>query len=339
MTLQERIDALSALGQSLLQPDELLEAVVLRTYHHNGWFTKENTFQALEAIATHFLDTEALQTWTASYTLGNPQSSRTVGLILAGNIPLVGFHDLLCVFIAGHRAKVKLSDKDKFLLPHLIKMMTAQDERVGAYFEFVDKLEQFDAVIATGSNNSARYFEAYFGKYPHIIRRNRNAVAILDGQESKDQLMALGEDIFQYFGLGCRNVAKIYVPKDYKFDTLLETLHAFNDIVLHNKYKNNFDYNYTLLLLNQVPHYANGCILLTEDEALASRIAQLHYEYYENETDLRAKLEQKQAEIQCIVSSEILEGVATLPFGAAQQPELSDYADGVDTLQFLSDLN
>jgi len=195
-------------------------------------------------------------------------------------------------------------------------------------------LQGLDGVIATGSNNSARYFEAYFGKYPNIIRKNRNAVAILNNKETKEDLAKLGTDIFQYFGLGCRNVAKIYVPEDFDFDQLLEALHEHKEIVMHDKYKNNFDYNYTLIILNSVAHKSNGCILLTEDASLQSRIAQLHYEFYKDEADLNTKLTSVESEIQCVVGQAV-KGWSTIPFGQAQVPGLSDYADGVDTLEFL----
>lgn len=337
MKLSERIDVLGHLGQYLQQGSEQLDAYIQQTYYHNRWFTVENIREAIEAIRTAFLQPAALEKWSAAYPIDTAKP-QNLGLILAGNIPLVGFHDVLCVFIAGHRAKIKLSEKDKFLLKHFVEIMTAQDDRVVPYFEFVERLTDFDAVIATGSNNSARYFDAYFGKYPNIIRRNRNAVAVLSGTETGEQLRALGQDVFQYFGLGCRNVSKLYLPQDYAFEPLLEALHEHNHLVMNDKYKNNFDYGYTLLILNKVPHQANGCILLTEQESLQSRIAQLHYEYYSDQADLAQKLADKREEIQCVVSGTNLTGMATLPFGAAQKPGLTDYADGVDTLAFLTSL-
>ena len=203
----------------------------------------------------------------------------------------------------------------------------------------MDRLEQFDAVIATGSNNSARYFESYFGRYPHIIRRNRNAVAVLTGRESREQLEGIAEDVLAYFGLGCRNVSKLYLPEGYDFDPLLEALHEHKELALHDKYKNNFDYNYTLLILNKIPYRANGCILLVEDPSLQSRIASLHYEYYTNQEVLAKELGSRAEEIQCIVSADELEGFNTVTPGKAQQPGLQEYADGVDTMQFLLGLD
>ena len=199
----------------------------------------------------------------------------------------------------------------------------------------MDRLANFDAVIATGSNNTARYFDQYFGKYPNIIRKNRNAIAVLDGKENESELKALGRDVFQFFGLGCRNVSKVYLPKGYEFEPLLEALHTYNELVLHNKYKNNFDYNYTLLIMNKIPHQSNGCVLMTEDTSLQSRIASLHYEYYEDKDQLQKDLENKKEEIQCAVGRVDLDGISVFPFGKAQQPALMDYADGVDTMEFL----
>ena len=211
MKLKERINALIKLGEHLRRDDdEYLQAVMHRTQYNNAWFTIENQHLAVRAIAKQMLDPGKLEQWLSGYDIPEETRPQTVGLVMAGNIPLVGFHDLLCVFAARHRAMIKLSDKDQYLLPYLLKLLARFDGRTEDYFQVVDKLQGFDAVIATGSNNSARYFEAYFGKYPHIIRRNRNAVAVLDGRESEEELRALGRDVFQYFGLGCRNVAKIY---------------------------------------------------------------------------------------------------------------------------------
>lgn len=338
MTLVERIKALTALGQHLQQEDEYLQAVIKRTEYNNPWFTVENQNTAIQAIATEFLAPDKLQEWLNRYDITEPEIPKTVGLVLAGNIPLVGFHDILCVFVAGHKAKIKLSDKDKFLLPYLLKVLKDIDPRTEAYFKIVPQLKGFDAVIATGSNNSARYFEAYFGKYPNIIRKNRNGIAILDGEESTEELKALGQDVFQYFGLGCRNVSKLYVPRNYNFEPLLESLHEFRSIILHSKYKNNFDYNYALHVLNKAQYMANGCIILVEDASLTSRIASLHYEYYEDNQQLEKAVTARKDEIQCVVSRRSWGDLPSFAFGKAQEPALWDYADGVDTLAFLMEL-
>jgi hypothetical protein len=335
MNLKERIDVLIALGEYLTERDEQLQALVSTSYQQNQWFTEENIYKAITAIKEKFLQKNLIENWLSRYDISENSDKKTVGLVLAGNIPLVGFYDMMCVFLAGHKSKIKLSEKDKILLPHFIKVMENNNPEVANYFEIVERLDNFDAVIATGSNNSARYFEAYFGQFPNIIRKNRNAVAILSGAETPDQLRALGNDVFQYFGLGCRNVSKLYLPQGFDFKPLLEAFHEYNEIVLHNKYKNNFDYNYTLLIMNKIKYEANGCILMTENTSLQSRIAQLHYEYYSSLSDLKEKIIQRMDEIQCVVSETNVSGLDTIPFGKAQSPGLSDYADGVDVMDFL----
>ena len=341
MTLHARIDLLAELGHYLRTGgDEDLEAAIQQSYLENKWFTPENTRLALQAIGEGFLDREKLTAWTSAYAINDrPHPEKSVGLIMAGNIPLVGFHDWLCVFVAGYRAKVKLSTKDQRLLPLLVKKMGNWAFESWEYTEFLlehDRLRDFEAVIATGSNNSARYFEQYFGKYPHLIRRNRNGVAVLNGLETMADLHALGRDIFTYFGLGCRNVSKLYVPHGYHFDTLLEALHEYREIVHHDKYKNNFDYTLTLWLLNQIPYQNNGCLLLREDASLHPRIASVHYEYYDDLHELDQLLAEKKEEIQCVVGHVQLLNLPVLPFGKTQEPGLIDYPDGVDVLDFLT---
>ncbi len=343
MTQRERIELLAELGRYLsLPPDEELEAVVQQAYLANRWFTPENIYSALKAIATAFLAPEHLSAWAARYPMPDPNHpQKTVGVVLAGNIPLVGFHDWLCVFAAGHRALAKLSNKDRFLLPFLVKKMGEWAFDSWEYTEFLEEatlLRDFDAVIATGSNNTTRYFEQYFGKYPHIIRRNRNSIAVLTGYESDDELRALGRDIFTYFGLGCRNVSKIYIPHGYRFDHLLDILAEYREVIQHDKYKNNYDYNLALFLLNGIPHLNNGCLLLREERSLASRIASVHYEYYDELFDLEEQLAEYRDAIQCVVSRVKLRDFRTLPFGTSQQPALDDYADGVDVMAFLAEL-
>lgn len=343
MIYTERLDLLEELGRYLsAAPDDEIQQISRKSYVENPWFTIENIRYALDSIAGAFLDRDRLQRWAAQYPINSTlHPAKTIGLVMAGNIPLVGFHDWLCVFVAGHRAKVKLSDKDKYLLPFLVKKMGDWAFESWEYTEFLDetdRLKGFDAIIATGSNNTARYFEQYFGKYPHIIRRNRNGVAVLDGTENITDLYTLGRDIFTYFGLGCRNVSKLYVPRDYDFTPLLEALHEYRELANHDKYKNNFDYNLTLLLLNQIPYQNNGCLLLREEPALQARIASVHYEYYNDVQHLQTLLETRREEIQCIVGSITVPGFTILPFGKSQEPGLSDYPDGVDVMDFLTRL-
>lgn len=339
MDLQARIAVMARLGRHLLESeDDYLEAVIHRTSAHNPWFTKDNQRQALRAIAERLLQREALEAWAARYPIPEELTGVTVGLVMAGNIPLVGFHDLLCTFIAGHRAQIKLSEKDPYLLPALLQQLRRFDARTTACFDTVQRLSDFQAVIATGSNNSARYFEAYFGKYPHIIRRNRNSVAVLTGRESRDELVRLGQDIFSYFGLGCRNVSKVYLPRGYALDTLLEALHEYRTLILHEKYKHNFDYNFALLTLNKTPFRFNGCLIMTESAALDSRIAMLHYEYYDSIEQVGEALRARADQLQVVVSQHPVPGVEVVPFGKSQCPSLNDYADHVDTMAFLCEL-
>lgn len=338
MKYQDRVAALIELGKHLQQPDEYREAVIHRTYYNNRWFTKENQRMSIQAIADHFLSEEKLSTWLSNYDFPDQTDAKTIGLVMAGNIPLVGFHDVLCTFVAGHKSLIKLSEKDKYLLPALIRQLKIIDERTAQYFEVLERLSGFDAVIATGSNNSARYFEQYFSKYPNIIRKNRNAIAVLDGTESEKELQAFGEDVFQYYGLGCRNVAKLYIPEGYAFEPLLEALHEHREIVLNDKYKNNFDYNYAVLVLNKEKYMANGCIILKENKDISSPIAGLNYEYYQALSEVETEIEERKEEIQLVIAKEGLLSQKTYPFGKAQEPELDDYADGVDTLEFLLNL-
>jgi hypothetical protein len=341
MTYYERLNALVELGKILTPENESLQTIVRKTALHNSWFTEANQWKAIAEIRAAFLQKDKLEAWSEHYFLQNTEGvpSKTVALILAGNIPLVGFHDIISVFLTGHKSLIKLSDKDPFFVPFMIEQLATLNVPIEHYFAISEsRMKDFDAVIATGSNNSARYFDAYFGKYPHIIRKNRNAVGILRGDESHEDLAKLGEDIFTYFGLGCRNVSKIYVPKDYNFHPLLKALHEFNQLVLHDKFKNNFDYQFTLTILNKIQHQANGCIIMVENKAITSPIAMLFYEYYDGFEQLSKDLLERKEEIQCVVSKNKIEGLPCFDFGEAQKPALNDYADGEDTVQFLLQL-
>lgn len=336
----QKIAAWSALGTYIERMEGRLEFVIRQAKVENGWFTVENTKAALHAIRKEYLDAEKLSAWLDQYPTTPTGHSRRIGLILAGNIPLVGFQDVFNVMIAGHHAVIKLSDKDKYLIPHLLKVLTEIEPAYAAAYSVVSQLKDYEAVIATGSNNSARYFEAYFRDVPNIIRRNRNSVGILHGSESIADFEALGEDIFQYFGLGCRNVSKIYVPEGYHFDPFLEALHErFKPLANHTKYRNNFDYNLAFYMLNRTPYYNNGVLILVENPAIASRLALLHYETYTDLDAVRSSLSAKADEVQVVVSQkEIALPVPVRPLGGAQKPTLNDYADGIDTMTFLLDL-
>lgn len=307
-----------------------------RQYEFNSWFTLQQLNYACKSWS-EALTTINLHQWTSAYTL-NKNTTKTIAVIMAGNIPLVGFHDFISVLITGHKVLVKQSHHDKHLLPLLAKYLEFIEPKFKGFIQFTDeKLEDFDAVIATGSNNTARYFDYYFGKYPNIIRNNRNSVAVLTGTETESELSLLGDDIFTYFGLGCRNVSKLFVPKNYNFDLLFQAIYPFKDLINYTKYQNNYDYNKAVYLMSLFKLLENGFLMLKEDPSYASPIATLFYEYYDDLRQLESKLILDADKIQCIVTSNksIKKAVA---FGKTQQPNLCDYADGVDTLAFLQNL-
>lgn len=328
MNLQQRIDLLQNLGQYFKENGTEWQEVKTKAHIANAWFTPAFIDLAVNNICTAFLAPDKLNNWAARYHLDDNVGGKNIGLVMAGNIPLVGFHDFLAIFLSGHHQTIKLSSKDDILLKHIVQKMYGWEITVQNYISFAEMLKGCDAYIATGSNNSSRYFEQYFGKYPHIIRRNRTSVAILTGKESKEELDHLSDDIHQYFGLGCRNVTKLYVPREYDFVPLLASFNPYLYFADHNKYKNNYDYQLSLALLNNIFYMTNGSTLLIESDAIFSAIAQLHYSYYD---DAQAVLDQLSGnpDIQCIA------GHYGIPFGEAQQPSLTDYADGVDTMQFL----
>jgi hypothetical protein len=315
--------------------DELLR----REPDLNPWFTPDWLDLALRGMAS-MLERDTLQTWLRAYSQVPvpPEKERLIGLVLAGNIPLVGFHDILCVLAAGHRVLARPSSKDERLVKKVAELITEIDPRVGHRISLTeDYLKDMDAVIATGSDNSARYFEYYFRKIPHIIRKNRNGVAVLTGRESEEELAGLGTDIFSYFGLGCRNVTKLYVPADYDLKVLLAVLDRFAALGQHHKYANNVDYYRSIYLMNKEDFLDNGVLLLRQNKAIASPVGVVFYERYSEIGDVRRELEEHRDEIQCIVSVHPdLEGVV-LP-GTTQEPMPWDYADGVDTLRFLTEL-
>ena len=337
MTLKERLGVLTSLGEYLRLHDDRLQAHMHRASTDNPWFTPENIRFALDQITAWLLNEEALMSWTKE--LKSTDRPKRVGVIMAGNIPLVGFHDLLCVFVSGNISIIKLSEKDKYLIPFLIKVLGELDARTTAYFEVVDKLQEFDAVIATGSNNSARYFEYYFSKYPHIIRRNRNAVAVLDGTESDTELSGLCDDLFIYFGLGCRSVSHCFVPHGYDFSRLIGQMKRYEHLSNHNKYRNNLDYNMALHMLNKVPHISIPNLILLENPALISPVGCLYYTFYQDREMVFETLKSQRGEIQCVVTNQDISGLPCVRFGDVQKPALDDYADGIDTLAFLQNLN
>ena len=311
--------------------DDFLNLIQL-SQSHNGWYTPENVYFSIQSWAITLTE-ENLNRWLGSYNL-DKNNPKKVGLILAGNIPLVGFHDFLSVLITGNSVLIKTSSNDQYLLPFLAKYIIAIEPEFANKITFVEgKLEDFDAIIATGSDNTARYFEYYFKDKPSIIRKNRNSVAVLNGNETPVQLKALGEDIFRYFGLGCRNVSKLFVPNDYSFTAFFEAIFEFQDVIHYEKYANNYDYNKAVFLMSNFKLLDNGFITIKEDTSYSSPISSVFYEFYEDLTDLQLKLKSDQDKIQCIVSNNIIEN--SLDFGQTQRPNLWDYADNVDTIAFL----
>lgn len=302
---------------------------------HNAWFTGDNVLFALESWSKQ-LEKDNLEAFVSSYDLGQG-TQKNVAIVMAGNIPMVGFHDFLCVLLSGHRVMVKQSSNDKHLLPFLAKYLEYVEPSFKGMIVFTEeKINGFDAVIATGSNNTARYFEYYFKDKPSIIRKNRNSVAVLTGKESPEDFEKLADDIFQYFGLGCRSVSKLFVPNDYNFDDFFQGMYVKRDIISNQKYANNYDYNKAVYLMSEFDMLENGFLMIKEDESYGSPIATVFYEYYDNAVDLKIKLHQDQEHIQCIVSKNFIEN--EVPFGETQHPKLTDFADGVDTLAFLSNL-
>lgn len=316
----------------MLGDDEQWNSARQKAWSANNWFTPEFTGLAIKNIAGNFLCEEPLSRLISQYNVPDEQAApKTVGIVMAGNIPLVGFHDLMCVFLSGHIARVKPSSKDHILLQHLVEKLSGFHADVSQYIIISERLTGCDAYIATGSNNSSRYFEYYFRNVPSIIRKNRTSVAILTGNETKEELQSLAGDVHQYFGLGCRNVTQLFVPRNYDFIPLLEAFKKYAHLSDHNKYRNNYDYNLAVHLLNKRYYMTNESILLVEDPSPFSAIAQLHYQFYD---DARAVLESLRGNdsIQAIV------GHGGLPFGGAQCPQITDYADGVDTMKFLGEL-
>ena len=330
MKLEERINILVELGNYLESDTEEWKAKKQKAFEKNGWFTIEFIDLAVKNIVSEFLKKDKLEQWANHYFLDDNLIPKNVGIVMAGNIPMVGFHDFLSVFITGHKQTIKLSSKDDILFKHLVEKIFEFNSEIKNFIHFEELLKGCDAYIATGSNNSGRYFDYYFGKYPGVIRRNRTSVAILNGNETEEQLSSLADDVYLYFGLGCRNVTKIYVPTGYDFVPLLTAFKKYNYLADNTKFKNNYDYNLALLIMNNAFYMTNESILLMENENLFSPISQLNYSFYIDEKELHHLVSDET--IQCIVAQN------KIPFGTAQIPSLFSYPDGIDTIQFLLSL-
>lgn len=333
MNIERRITAFASLGDFVLKNPVSLQEIVNKTFIYNTWFTIDNINQALQNIAIEFLNRDKLENWISGY--GSKitiHDTKTIAIVAAGNIPMVAFHDILCVLISGNKLQLKLSEKDQYLLPFLLEQLIVIEPDLKELISIQFKLEKFDAIIATGSNNTAKHFAYYFGKYKNIIRRNRNSVAILTGEETKVDIENLGHDIFDYFGLGCRNVSKIFVPEKYDLYSLKDGLSKHIGVNQHNQYMNNLDYQRTLNLMNQTPLIDIDFINIVENDSLHSPISCLHVERYKTLEDVKKIIAEQSENIQCVV------GKGYLEFGKSQQPGLSDYADNIDTMEFILNL-
>jgi len=327
MNLQKRIELLGFLGEYLKEDSASYQELRYRAFMENKWFTPEYVFQSGKLIADHMLNKDQLSNFAAAYGVGEGLKNKTIGLVMAGNIPYVGFHDLLCIFLSGFRQRIKPSSKDSFMIKNLIQTAVSAFPEFENLVVLDEMLKGCDGYIATGSNNSARYFEHYFSKYPHIIRKNRTSVGVLDGTESAEELEALADDIQLYFGLGCRNVTQVLVPEEYDFVPLLTALRKYDHYRDHEKYRNNFDYQLTIAIMNNRFYMSNDSIVLLKNESPFSPISQLHYQYYTDKSAAVAALDNNK--IQCLV------GKGFIPFGDAQKPGLKDFPDGIDTMEFL----
>jgi len=327
MNLQKRIELLGFLGEYLKEDSASYQELRYRAFMENKWFTPEYVFQSGKLIADHMLNKDQLSNFAAAYGVGEGLKNKTIGLVMAGNIPYVGFHDLLCIFLSGFRQRIKPSSKDSFMIKNLIQIAVSAFPEFENLVVLDEMLKGCDGYIATGSNNSARYFEHYFSKYPHIIRKNRTSVGVLDGTESAEELEALADDIQLYFGLGCRNVTQVLVPEEYDFVPLLTALRKYDHYRDHEKYRNNFDYQLTIAIMNNRFYMSNDSIVLLKNESPFSPISQLHYQYYTDKSAAVAALDNNK--IQCLV------GKGFIPFGDAQKPGLKDFPDGIDTMEFL----
>ncbi|TVR70989.1 MAG: acyl-CoA reductase [Marinilabiliales bacterium] len=326
---------LEELNKEFFQP---MDVLVQNVYIHNPWFTGENVRYALKVAAT-WLRAESLVNWLSCYD-NRPErvKEKTIAVVMAGNIPMVGFHDMLCVLVSGHRLLAKLSAKDDQLLKLISEIISAINGELGGKIVFEEgRLKDFDAVIATGSDNTARYFEYYFSKYPNIIRKNRSSAAIIDGLETKEDLERLADDVFRYFGLGCRSVSKLYVPADYDFSFLIEAFSKYSHIANHNQWANNYEYQRAVHLIDRIPHLDTGFLLIKESSNLSSPISVLHYENYDRPESVIDPDLTESDRIQCITARRPVDG-KIIEFGKAQEPGLGDYADNIDTFEFLLNL-
>ncbi|TKC08775.1 acyl-CoA reductase [Pedobacter frigoris] len=336
LNTEKLIIAFKKLGDFMANPDEAFKNLIFSAKNSNAWFTVEEVEKALYSFSS-MLSEQDLAKWFEETKVSD--APKKVGLILAGNIPMVGFHDVLSVIATGNIALIKLSSSDDKLLPALLTQLVKIEPLLAPHIIYADRLKDFDAIIATGSNNTSRYFEYYFGNVPNIIRKNRNSIAVLTGEETVEEITELGHDIFDYFGLGCRNVSKIYIPEGYEIKNFFEPLEGYKDIINHFKYNNNYDYNKSIYLVNSASHYDNGFLLLKEDTGMSSPLSVIYYQTYKNIEEVNEELSMLENTIQCIVTkAPLCLKTGLIGFGKSQKPKLWDYADNVNTIEFLKQL-
>lgn len=331
--VKDRISALVELSKLISKDNKDLIGKINEARIRNPWFTEKSSWHMLYAIKENFLDQSKLETWVDDYTISEINSDDVLAIVMAGNIPLVGFHDFLCGYITGYNMELKLSEKDNVLLPYLMNELHKIDPTLN--FLVVDRLTQYHKVIATGSTNTSMYFEQYFGHVPNIIRKNRTSIAVLDKDLSEADLKGLGNDLLLYFGLGCRNVSKIFLPIGMDIEIIFKSMKDHEDVAIHNKYMNNFDYSNALYLLNKEVVYSNGFLIAREAESLHSRISCVNYEFYTALDEVEEYINTNQESIQCVVSNIKMKTITSIEFGLTQQPNLAQYADNIDTMEFL----
>lgn len=337
LSLKERIDVLVELGHYLQLKDERLHAYLHRTAHKNKWFSVEYQEFAIDAICQQFLNRDLLEKWVEKNQIINNQQPQKMAIIPSDSTPLSGFHDLLCTFITGNISVFKLSEKDLFTLPFLVKKMDEIKSGTAAYFSFPETLpiREINGILATGNEGIIKQFNLYFKNKKRLLRLQKNSIGIIQGDETKEDFRKLAIDVLTYFGMGSRNISKIYVPENYDFDLFLQVFHEFKDIIKNSVFKNNYDYQITVLILNRIKHWNNGSIILAEKEAIASPVSVLNFETYKDSNNLYSKIKEAAFNLENIISNTALKEIHSTPYGKSLIPALDDYENNLDIIKFL----
>ncbi len=319
------IDIFAELGQRLRNfgHDEHSQRVLMDAIAQNEWFTEKEVHRAIDAICEEFLDREKLIAWLKEYPQTTPQ--RNVAIIMAGNIPLVGFFDLMCVLVCGHRAYIKPSSKDRVLTGYITELL--RDIHPTIPIHNYDESLTYDAIIATGGAQAEEYFQRRYSSIPALIRGSRHSAAVLTGEESEQELLGLQEDIFTYSGLGCRNVSLIFLPRGKQLKLRTPKMNPM--------YHGNYLHCKAMRQMMGHKFLDTGECILVEECNFSQNISQINYCYYNDIEEVRYWLAQHDNKLQCIVSREPLHP-RVVDFGRAQYPTLTDYADGVDVMKFLT---